>query len=46
MPRQFLVNGETIVKPETVYFTGQTARRGETCLTLVMVDIDAHRSAT
>ena len=44
VPRQFLVNGETIVKPETVYFTGKRARKGETCLTLVMIDIDAHRT--
>ena len=43
VPREFRINGEIIVKPETVYFTGSRAKKGETCLTLVMIDIDAHK---
>jgi hypothetical protein len=43
VPRQFRINGKTISKPETAYFTGRRTRRGETCRTLVMVDIDAHK---
>ena len=39
-----MIHGEIITKPETVYFTGKRAKKGETsCLTLVMVDIDAHK---
>ncbi len=43
VPRQFRINGEIVVKPETVYFTGRRTRKDETCLTLVMIDIDAHK---
>jgi hypothetical protein len=43
VPREFRINGEIIIKPETVYFTGRRTKRGETCLTLLMVDIDAHK---
>ena len=43
-PRQFRISPtETITKPETAYFTGRRTRRGETCLTLMMIDIDAHK---
>ena len=41
--REFRIGGETVVKPETFYFTGQRSRRGETCLTLLMLDVDAHK---
>jgi len=43
VPRQFRVNGEVIIRPETAYFTGNRYCKGETCLTLVMIDIDAHK---
>ena len=43
VPREFRIGGQTIIKPETVYFTGRRSRGTETCLTLVMVDIDAHQ---
>ena len=44
VPREFHINGETVVKPETAYFTGRRYRKGETsCLTLLMIDIDAHQ---
>jgi hypothetical protein len=43
VPREFRIKGEVVVKPETVYFTGRRSRRGETCLTLLMIDIDAHK---
>ena len=43
VPRQFRIGGKIVTKPETCYFTGRRAKRGETCLTLVMVDIDAHK---
>ena len=46
VPREFHIKGELVVKPETVYFTGRRCRKGETCLTLVMVDIDAHETGT
>jgi hypothetical protein len=42
-PREFRIGGETVIKPETFYFTGQRSRRGETCLTLLMLDVDAHK---
>ena len=43
-PRRFRIGSETVVKPETVYFTGKRyRRRGETCVTLMMIDIDAHK---
>ncbi len=42
-PREFRIGGETVVKPETFYFTGRRTRRGETCLTLLMLDVDAHK---
>ncbi len=41
--RQFKINGEIITKPETVYFTGKRTRKDEPCLTLLMIDIDAHK---
>ena len=43
VPREFRIKGETVVKPETAYFTGRRTRKGETCLTLLMIDIDAHK---
>ena len=43
VPREFRIKGKVVVKPETVYFTGRRARKGETCLTLLMIDIDAHK---
>ena len=43
VPREFRIGGETVVKPETFYFTGRRTRKGETCLTLLMLDIDAHK---
>ena len=43
VPRQFRIGGETVVKPETYYFTGRRTRKGETCLTLLMLDVDAHK---
>ena len=43
IPRHFRLGAEIIIKPETVYFTGKRSKRGETCLTLVMIDIDAHK---
>ena len=43
VPREFSIKGEVVVKPETVYFTGRRSKRGETCLTLLMIDIDAHK---
>ena len=42
-PREFRIGGETVVKPETFYFTGRRTRKGETCLTLLMLDVDAHK---
>ena len=27
-----------------MYFTGRRAKKGETCKTLVMIDIDAHKT--
>ncbi len=42
-PRQFRIGGEIVTKPETVYFTGRRSKEDETCLTLVMIDIDAHK---
>jgi hypothetical protein len=42
-PREFVIGSEIVVKPETFYFTGQRSRRGETCLTLLMLDVDAHK---
>jgi hypothetical protein len=42
-PREFVIGGETVVKPETFYFTGRRSKRGETCLTLLMLDVDAHK---
>ena len=42
-PGSSSIGGETVVKPETFYFTGRRTRKGETCLTLVMLDIDAHK---
>lgn len=42
VPREFKIKGELVIKPETAYFTGKRHRKGETCLTLVMIDIDAH----
>jgi hypothetical protein len=41
-PRHFRIGGEIITKPETVYFTGRRTRKDKTCLTLLMIDIDAH----
>ena len=43
VPREFRIKGEIVVKPETTYFTGRRSRKGETCLTLLMIDIDAHK---
>ena len=43
VPREFRIGGETVVKPETFYFTGRRTRKGETCLTLLMLDVDAHK---
>jgi hypothetical protein len=43
VPREFRIKGEVVLKPETVYFTGRRTKRGETCLTLLMIDIDAHK---
>ena len=44
VPRPFRISRfETITKPETVYFTGRRTKPGETCLTLLMIDIDAHK---
>ena len=31
------------MKPETYYFTGRRTKKGETCLTLLMLDVDAHK---
>ena len=42
-PREFRIGGETVIKPETFYFTGRRTRKGETCLTLLMLDVDAHK---
>jgi len=42
-PREFVIGSEIVIKPETFYFTGQRSRRGETCLTLLMLDVDAHK---
>jgi hypothetical protein len=42
-PREFRIGGETVIKPETYYFTGRRTRKGETCLTLLMLDVDAHK---
>ena len=42
-PREFRIGGDTVVKPETYYFTGRRTRKGETCLTLLMLDVDAHK---
>jgi len=42
-PREFMIGGETVVKPETFYFTGRRTRKGETCRTLLMLDVDAHK---
>ena len=42
VPRQFRIGGEIITKPETVYFTGKRTKKDKTCLTLLMIDIDAH----
>ena len=44
VPRQFRIKGEIVTKPETMYFTGRRAKKGEPCRTLVMVDIDAHKT--
>ena len=41
--REFRIGSETVIKPETFYFTGRRGRRGETCLTLLMLDVDAHK---
>ena len=43
VPRRFRIGIEDIFKPETVYFTGKRYRRNETCLTLMLIDIDAHK---
>jgi len=43
VPREFHIKGKVVVKPEMVYFTGRRSKKGETCLTLLMVDIDAHK---
>ena len=45
-PREFRIGGKTVVKPETFYFTGRRTRTGETCLTLLMLDVDAHKVGT
>jgi hypothetical protein len=42
-PREFVIGGETVIKPEPHYFTGKRTRKGETCLTLLMLDVDAHK---
>ena len=42
VPRQFRIGDEIITKPETVYFTGKRTKKDEICLTLMMIDIDAH----
>ena len=45
--RAHLASSESGARPSSsrrpIYFTGRRTRKGETCLTLLMLDIDAHK---
>lgn len=45
-PVKHHVNGEVVTKPETLYFTGRCSRRRQQCVTLLLIDIDNHKSGS
>jgi len=45
-PVKHHVNGEVVIKPLTLYFTGKCKRHRQSCVTLLPIDIDCHKSGS